>query len=82
MGVTEGTDGVPMATVALRFETRGDAYGFLSESRRLASTMLWEIIVEEAAHGWVVRVPVDVYRIDVTGDALDRFHGVVLGSAG
>jgi len=67
-----------VAEVVVRFETKADAYGYVSESRRLASSLLWEVRVERADDGWRVRVPSEIYRADMDASALDRFHGVVL----
>jgi len=71
-----------VAEVVVRFETKADAYGFLSESRRVASSLLWEVKVEPADDAWLVRVPFEVYRVDMDSSAVDRFHGVVLTSPG
>ena len=63
--------------VVLRFPTRADAYGYVSESRRLAQSLLWEITVMQAEDGWLVRLPEAVFRTSVA-DAVDRFRGEVL----
>jgi hypothetical protein len=71
-----------MTEVVLRFETKTDAYGYVSESRRLASTLLWDVRVERTGDGWVVHVPLDVYRGDMIADAVSRFRGVVVSGPG
>ena len=68
-----------MADVVLRFASRADAYGYVSESRRLAPSLLWEIKVSKADDGWLVRLPETVFRTSVA-DALDRFRGEVVSS--
>ena len=66
-----------MSEVVLRFATRADAYGYVSESRRLAQSLLWEIKVSKSDDGWLVRLPESVFRTSVA-DALDRFRGEVI----
>jgi hypothetical protein len=66
-----------MSDVVLEFTNRSDAYGYVSESRRLATSLLWDITVRRAEHGWQVRIPEQVFAGGVA-DALDRFHGTVL----
>jgi hypothetical protein len=66
-----------MGDVVLRFASRADAYGYVSESRRLAQSLLWEIKVSKADDGWLVRLPEAVFRTSVA-DALDRFRGEIL----
>jgi len=66
-----------MDAVVVHFENRADAYGFLSESRRLAATLLWEVTIEPADEGWLMRLPAAFLETSM-GDALDRFHGEVV----
>jgi hypothetical protein len=66
-----------MVEVVLRFPTRSDAYGFVSESRRLASDLLWEIEVKPTDEGWLVHLPDAVFKASVA-DALERYHGAVV----
>jgi hypothetical protein len=66
-----------MREIVLRFPSRADAYGYVSESRRLAQSLLWEIKVSKADDGWIVRLPEAVFRTSVA-DALSRFRGEVV----
>jgi hypothetical protein len=66
-----------MREVVLRFGSRADAYGYVSESRRLAQSLLWEIKVSKADDGWIVRLPEAVFRTSVA-DSLGRFRGEVV----
>jgi hypothetical protein len=65
------------ASVLVLFDSRADAYGFLSESRRLATSLLWEVTIEPADEGWLMRLPPALFATSMA-DALDRFHGRVL----
>jgi hypothetical protein len=68
-----------MGDVVLSFRTRADAYGFLSESRRLAASLLWDVAVTAVAGGWLVRMPASLYDPTVA-EAVDRYQGTVVRS--
>jgi hypothetical protein len=69
-----------MADILLEFRTRADAYGFLSESRRLAARLMWDVAVTAVAGGWLVRIPASLYDPTVA-EAVGRFNGSVVQSA-
>ena len=69
-----------MDGVLVHFDTRADAYEFLSESRRLSATMMWEVTIEPAADGWLMRLPSDLLG-SALSDSLERFGGTILGPA-
>ncbi len=69
-----------MRAVLVAFDVPADAYAFVSEIRRRADTMLWDVRVRRAGGQPVVVVPERVWRRDasVRGVA-ERFGGRIRG---
>jgi|1186.fasta_scaffold322568_2 hypothetical protein len=67
-----------MRSVLVAFTAPADAYAFLSEIRRRADSMLWDVVVRRPEDESVVVVPERIWRRDrfVRGIA-ERYGGAI-----
>ena len=77
-GQTRHDDAGPMRSVLVSFAAPADAYAFVSEIRRRADSLLWEVVVRRPEEEAVVVVPEGIWRRDrfVRGVA-ERYGGAI-----